>query len=74
MNFVKKSGAWFSYGDNRIGQGRENTAAYIRENVKFMEELEAKIRDALANGESVKEVVPPEENTEKKAASKEEVA
>ena len=39
-----------------------------------MEELKAKIRDALANGESVKEVVPPEENTEKKAASKEEVA
>ena len=74
MNFVKKSGAWFSYGDNRIGQGRENTAAYIRENVKFMEELEGKIRNALANGESVKEVVPPEDNTEKKAASKEEVA
>lgn len=72
MNIVKKSGAWFSYNENRIGQGRENAAAYIRENKDFMEELEAKIRKSLASGESVKEIVPLEENNEKRA-SKEEV-
>jgi recombination protein RecA len=66
MNLIKKSGAWFSYGDNRIGQGRESTAAYIRENPKFMDELESKIRKALASGESVKEVIPPEDNAENK--------
>ena len=70
MNFVKKSGAWFSYGDNRIGQGRENTATYLRENPDLCKELETKIRTALANGESVKEIVVQDKETK----SSEEVA
>lgn len=63
MNFVKKSGAWFSYGDTRIGQGRENTATFLRENADMCNELEAKIRAALANGEAVKEVVVQDKET-----------
>ena len=43
---VEKSGAWFSYGDERIGQGRENAKTFLRENVQIAEEIEDKIRAA----------------------------
>ena len=41
---VEKSGAWFSYGDERIGQGRENAKNFLRENVTRAEEIEQRIR------------------------------
>ena len=41
---VQKSGAWFSYNDIRLGQGRENSKQYFRENTEVMEEIENKIR------------------------------
>lgn len=41
---VKKSGAWFSYGDAKLGQGRENTKQYLEENPELMSELETKVR------------------------------
>ena len=41
---VNKSGAWYSYNDAKIGQGRENTKNYFRENPKIMEEIEHKVR------------------------------
>ncbi|WP_425074622.1 recombinase RecA [Sagittula sp. S175] len=43
---VDKSGAWFSYGDERIGQGRENAKNYLRENTRVALEIEDKIRAA----------------------------
>ncbi|KIT17176.1 recombinase RecA [Jannaschia aquimarina] len=43
---VDKSGAWFSYGDERIGQGRENAKSFLRENRQIAEEIEDKIRAA----------------------------
>ncbi|MBD3678069.1 MAG: recombinase RecA [Rhodobacteraceae bacterium] len=43
---VDKSGAWFSYGDERIGQGRENAKTYLKENPKTALEIEDKIRAA----------------------------
>ncbi|GFE64285.1 recombinase RecA [Litoreibacter roseus] len=43
---VEKSGAWFSYGDERIGQGRENAKSFLRENNKIAYEIEDKIRAA----------------------------
>ena len=43
---VEKSGAWFSYGDERIGQGRENAKAFLRENPPIALEIEDKIRAA----------------------------
>ncbi|MEX0969198.1 MAG: recombinase RecA [Paracoccaceae bacterium] len=45
---VEKSGSWFSYGDVRIGQGRENAKTFLKENVEIAVELEDKIR--AANG------------------------
>ncbi|WP_209503884.1 MULTISPECIES: recombinase RecA [unclassified Ruegeria] len=43
---VEKSGSWFSYGDERIGQGRENAKQYLRENSRVALDIEDKIRAA----------------------------
>ncbi len=43
--FVQKSGAWFSYGDVRLGQGRENAKQYLKENAELMMEIDNKIRE-----------------------------
>jgi len=43
---VDKSGAWYSYGDERIGQGRENAKNYLRENQSVALDIEDKIRAA----------------------------
>ncbi len=45
LKLVKKSGAWFSYKDERIGQGRDNAKAFLRENPKIYAELETAIRE-----------------------------
>jgi recombination protein RecA len=44
---VVKSGAWYSYGDLRLGQGRENAKSFLRENPDLAEEIETKIRERL---------------------------
>jgi recombination protein RecA len=41
---IDKSGAWYSYGSNRIGQGKENVRTYLRENPELAQELETQIR------------------------------
>ncbi len=45
---VEKSGAWFSYDSQRIGQGRENAKQFLRENPKMAEAIEKRIRDQSA--------------------------
>ena len=42
---VNKSGAWYAYEGDKIGQGRENAKTYIHENPAFFDMLEAKVRD-----------------------------
>ncbi|HEY8463505.1 MAG TPA: recombinase RecA [Bacillota bacterium] len=44
LNIINKSGAWFSYGENRIGQGRENAREYLMKDPQLMAEIERKIR------------------------------
>ena len=44
IGIVNKSGAWYSYNDAKIGQGRENTKTYFREHPEIMEEVEHKVR------------------------------
>jgi len=44
---VDKAGAWFSYGDTRLGQGRENSKQFLRENPDLAEEIELRIRRSL---------------------------
>jgi len=41
---VDKSGSWFSYGDQRIGQGRENAKQFLAENIDMADEIERKVR------------------------------
>ena len=48
MNIVKKSGSWFSYGETRLGQGRDAVKAIIKDNPELMDELEQKIKETLA--------------------------
>jgi len=43
---VEKSGAWFAYGEGKIGQGREAAKTYLQENPKVMEEIAKKVREA----------------------------
>ncbi|AWP23837.1 MAG: recombinase RecA [Gammaproteobacteria bacterium] len=43
-NLVEKSGAWYSYGGERIGQGKDNARQYLRDNPALADELEAKLR------------------------------
>ena len=47
LGLVKKSGSWYSYGDIRLGQGKENARTFIKENPEIATELESKIMEAL---------------------------
>ena len=44
VNVVNKSGAWYAYNGNKIGQGRENTKAYLSQHPEIMDEIERKVR------------------------------
>jgi recombination protein RecA len=46
-NLVGKSGSWYTYGEQRIGQGRENAKAFLEEHTDIADEIAAKIREAL---------------------------
>ncbi len=45
INVINKSGAWYSYQGNKIGQGRENTKVYLQENPQVLAEVDAKVRE-----------------------------
>ena len=51
LGIVKKSGSWFSYGDTKLGQGRDAVKGLIKDNPELAEELEGKIKDAIENQE-----------------------
>ena len=53
-NILEKSGAWFSYGGERVGQGRENARNYLQERPKMLAEIEAKVlaKHGLSRGKS----------------------
>ncbi len=48
LNVVKKSGSWFSYGDTKLGQGREAVKQLLDDNPELAEEIETKVREAIA--------------------------
>ena len=64
-DIVSKSGAWFSYGDIRLGQGKENVKARLENEKDLYEDLKAKVLEVLANGGN-------KENKRKKTKSTEE--
>lgn len=51
LNILNKSGSWFSYGDTKIGQGREAVKQFFNDNPELMAEVEAKIREMLQPAE-----------------------
>ncbi|MDG2082057.1 MAG: DNA recombination/repair protein RecA, partial [Bacteroidales bacterium] len=47
-NIVKKSGSWFSYGDTKLGQGRDAVKSLLMDNPDLVEDLENKINEAIS--------------------------
>jgi recombination protein RecA len=60
---IQKSGAWFAYGDERLGQGRENAKQFLKENDEVRERILAEIYEKLGLGpsEEVLEETPAEQ-------------
>ena len=59
LDLVQKSGAWFSIGEIRIGQGRDNAKTYLMQNTQVAEKLEADIREALLHSGEAREKAAP---------------
>lgn len=72
LGIINKSGAWFAYNNEKIGQGRENAKQYLREHADICQEVEAKVRaQVLADGSADEEEKEPvKEETKKEAAKK----
>lgn len=50
LGVVKKGGAWFSYNDLKLGQGRDNAKEFLKQNIDLMNEIEGLIKEKVANG------------------------
>lgn len=61
---VEKSGSWFSYNSQRIGQGRENAKQFLVENPEFAEEIERQVRAKMPAKGSLKDIAETEVNSE----------
>ncbi len=65
-DIIDKAGAWYSYGDIRLGQGRDNSKQYLVENREIMEEIENKIREKYNLQKKEKKLKNKEEKNNKK--------
>ena len=63
MEIINKSGAWYSYNGERLGQGRENVKDYLRQNPDIALEIENKVRDVIMSSFRDKNRVQEEDNT-----------
>ena len=70
IDLVNKSGAWFAYNGNKIGQGRENAKSYLAEHPEVMEELEKKIREHYDLDRDPASAAGEEKSEEKKATGR----
>ena len=71
INIVNKSGAWYTYGETRIGQGRENAKAYLKEHPDVLAEIDKKVRDYYSiSEEAIKEAVEEDKAAEKAKKAK----
>jgi len=57
LNILKKSGSWFSYGETRLGQGRDAIKSLLQDNPELSEELEIRIKEALGSPEAQSQVI-----------------
>jgi recombination protein RecA len=66
-DIIEKSGAWYSYKGTRIGQGKENTKQYLRDNPEIAQEIEQRVREALLPKKNAKSKI----TSDKKSADNE---
>ena len=71
LGIVKKGGAWFSYGDTKLGQGRENSKDFLLENPDIMNEILEKIKEKSSDTD---DFVPPSDNKKTELESRAEAA
>ncbi len=68
LGIIDKSGSWYSYGDMRLGQGRDNVRSYLADNPELAKEIENKIRQVVspppAEEETEEEISPEEDELE----------
>ncbi len=71
FEIIEKSGSWYSYGDLRLGQGKENSREFLLENPDILEEVEARVRMALGltetGGSASEETVTQDQDTDESA-------
>lgn len=70
---INKSGAWYSYGEERLGQGKENTREYLRTNIDLRDKIEHQLRVAIGLEEETEEPAAekePKKETESKESKK----
>jgi len=60
QGIIEKSGAWYSYDGNRIGQGKDNVRGFLKENADLAREIEAKLRALLLPQGSTAEATDPQ--------------
>ena len=64
VGIISKSGAWYAYEGDKIGQGRENAKTYLRENPEFCKMIEEQVREHYFAQEDEEEAVAPEESAD----------
>jgi len=66
LDIIEKSGSWFSYNGERIGQGRENAKRYLTDRPEMLAEIEKKVRDNFAKAfeQSLGEELPENDDEE----------
>lgn len=60
LDIIEKAGAWYSYQGNKIGQGRDNTRIWLKENPEIVDEINQKIRQEIAGSNDLDEILPEE--------------
>ncbi len=71
-DIIKKAGSWYSYGDDRIGQGRENAKQYLEEHPDVYDEVKAKVREAYGiDAKAIEERENPEKVKQEQEKEKE---
>ena len=61
QGFIRKSGSWFTYEGEQLGQGKENARTFLFENIDMANEIEKKIKEKLGIGAVVTADVPDDE-------------